>query len=232
MDMNGHPTIAPKVERENSNTREQISFNRSKKLMLISLPVLVLFGIIGYFFLDLIIAKYCASTFNNVNTRRILKDISKLGLATFYLPFAAVCFMFFRFIKKRRVWSNRALFVFLTISFSSIIVLILKFIFGRYRPKMFFEEQLYGFQFFQLKGKLTSFPSGHASTIVALMLALYFISPKYRAIYFAIALVIVISRVLVCHHYLTDVVFGSYLAVVTTVCLEHFMEKSGLPIQE
>ena len=38
--------------------------------------------------------------------------------------------------------------------------------------------------------------------------------------------------VLVCHHYLTDVVFGSYLAVVTTVCLKHFMEKSGLPIQE
>jgi membrane-associated phospholipid phosphatase len=64
------------------------------------------------------------------------------------------------------------------------------------------------------------------------MLALYFISPKYRAIYFAIALVIAISRVLVCHHYLTDVVFGSYLAVLTTVCLKHFMEKSGLPIQE
>jgi membrane-associated phospholipid phosphatase len=231
MDMNGHPTIAPKVERENSNTRQQISFNRSKKLMLISLPVLVLFGIIGYFFLDLIIAKYCASTFNNVNTRRILKDISKLGLATFYLPFAAVCFMFFRFIKKRRVWSNRALFVFLTISFSSIIVLILKFIFGRYRPKMFFEEQLYGFQFFQLKGKLTSFPSGHASTIVALMLALYFISPKYRVFYFAIAFVIIISRVLVCHHYLTDVVFGSYIAVVTTVWLKHLLEKNGLLIQ-
>jgi membrane-associated phospholipid phosphatase len=231
MDMNGHPTIAPKVERENSNTRQQISFNRSKKLMLISLPVLVLFGIIGYFFLDLIIAKYCASTFNDVNTRRILKDISKLGLATFYLPFAAVCFMFFRFIKKRSVWSNRALFVFLTISFSSIIVLILKFIFGRYRPKMFFEEQLYGFQFFQLKGKLTSFPSGHASTIVALMLALYFISPKYRVFYFAIAFVIVISRVLVCHHYLTDVVFGSYIAVVTTVWLKHLLEKNGLLIQ-
>jgi hypothetical protein len=49
---------------------------------------------------------------------------------------------------------------------------------------MFFEEQLYGFDFFQLKGKITSFPSGHASTIVALMLSLYFINPKYRVIYF------------------------------------------------
>jgi membrane-associated phospholipid phosphatase len=216
----------------NRNSCNQISFDKTKKLLLISFPIVVLFCIVGYFFLDLIVAKYCASIFANVKIRRILKDISKLGLATFYLPFAAVAFVFFRFIKKRKMWSNRGLFVFLSISFSGILVIILKFIFGRYRPKMFLKEQLYGFQFFQLKGTLTSFPSGHASTIVALMLSLYLISPKYRAIYFAIALVIVISRVLVCHHYLTDVVFGGYLAVVTTVCLKYFMERKGLSIQE
>lgn len=216
----------------NRNSYNQISFDKTKKLLLISFPVVVLFCIVGYFFLDLIVAKYCASIFANVKIRRILKDISKLGLATYYLPVAAVSFVFFRFIKKRKVWSNRALFVFLSISFSGILVIILKFIFGRYRPRMFLKEQLYGFQFFQLKGKLTSFPSGHASTIVALMLSLYFISPKYRAIYLAIALVIVISRVLVCHHYVTDVVFGGYVAVVTTVCLKYFMERKGLPIQE
>jgi membrane-associated phospholipid phosphatase len=229
--MDSNTSMTPKVECRERNTRQQISFNRNKKLILISLPIVVLFCIIGYFFLDLIVAKYCASTFANSKIRSILKDISKLGLATLYLPFAAVCFLFFRFIKQRKVWSNRALFVFLSISVSGILVLIGKFIFGRYRPRMFLEEQLYGFQFFQLKGKLTSFPSGHASTIVALMLALYFISPKYRVIYFAIALVIVISRVLVCHHYLTDVVFGSYIAVVTTVWLKHFMEMKGLLIQ-
>ena len=232
MNMDSNTSMAARAEHTKNNTHQQISFRSSKKLILISFPIVLLFCIIGYFFLDLIVAKYCASTFTNDNIRSTLKDVSKLGLATPYLIFAAVCFMFFRFIKKRKIWSNRALFVFLSISFSGILVLITKFIFGRYRPKMFLEEQLYGFKFFQLKGKLTSFPSGHASTIVALMLALYFISPKYRAIYFAIALVIAISRVLVCHHYLTDVVFGSYLAVLTTVCLKHFMEKSGLPIQD
>jgi membrane-associated phospholipid phosphatase len=230
--MDSNTSMAARAEHPKNNTHQQIFFRSSKKLILISFPIVVLFCIIGYFFLDLIVAKYCASTFTNNNIRSTLKDVSKLGLATPYLIFAAVCFMFFRFIKKRKIWSNRALFVFLSISFSGILVLITKFIFGRYRPRMFLEEQLYGFKFFQLKGKLTSFPSGHASTIVALMLALYLISPKYRAIYFAITLVIVISRVLVCHHYLTDVVFGSYLAVLTTVCLKHFMEKSGLPIQE
>jgi len=207
-----------KKEYMNNTIEQQTSGNRLTRIVFISFAFVVVFCFIGFFFLDLIVAKYCASTFTNHNNiRSILKDISKLGIATFYLLFAAVCFVFFRFIKKKRLWSNRALFVFLSISFSGILVLIVKFIFGRYRPR---------------KGKLTSFPSGHASTIVALMLALYFISPKYRVIYFIIALVIVISRVLVCHHYLTDVVFGSYLAVVTTVYIKHFMEKSGLPIRE
>jgi membrane-associated phospholipid phosphatase len=230
--MDNHPSMTTRAAYTKRDTQQQISFNRSKKSILISFPIIVLFCIIGYFFLDLIVAKYCTATFTNNNIRGVLKDVSKLALATFYLIFAAVCFIFFRFINKRKIWSNRALFVFLSISLSGILVIITKFVFGRYRPRMFLEEQLYGFKFFQLKGKLTSFPSGHASTIVALMLALYFINPKYRVIYFVIALVIVISRVLVCHHYLTDVVFGSYLAVVTTVCLKYFMEKNGLMIHE
>ena len=216
----------------NNNIQHQSSMNRTAKIILISFPLLVLFCVIGYFFFDLPIAQNCKSIFSSNKIRRILKDISKLGIATFYLICSAVIFMFFRFIRKREIWSNRALFVFLSISSSGVLVLVTKFIFGRYRPKMFFEEQLYGFEFFQLKGKITSFPSGHASTIVALMLSLYFINPKYRVIYFIIAFVVVISRVFVCHHFLTDVVVGSYVAAITTLCLKQFLDKSGVAVQE
>jgi len=216
----------------NNNIQHQSSMNRTAKIILISFPIVVLFCVAGYFFFDLPVAQYCKSIFSNNKIRRILKDISKLGIATFYLICSAVIFMFFRFIRKREIWSNRALFVFLSVSSSGVLVLITKFIFGRYRPKMFFKEQLYGFEFFQLKGKITSFPSGHASTIVALMLSLYFISPKYRVIYFIIAFVVVISRVFVCHHFLTDVVVGSYVAAITTLCLKQFLDKSGIAIQE
>jgi len=232
MNTDNHTSTTPTSEYMNNNTQHQTSSKRIAKIILISFPIVVLFCAIGYFAFDLPIAKYCNSIFSSNKIRRILKDISKLGIATFYLICSVVIFMVFRFIRKREIWSNRALFVFLSISLSGMLVIIIKFIFGRYRPKMFFEEQLYGFEFFQLKGKITSFPSGHASTIVALMLALYFISPKYRVIYFIIAFVIVISRVFVCHHYLTDVVVGSYLAVITTLCLKQFLDKSGIAIQE
>jgi len=230
MNMDSHTAKTPTSEHTNSKTDQQISFNKTKKLILISFPVVVLICIIGYFAFDLPIAKYCKSFFSDYKIRRTLKDISKLGLATFYLIFAGVAFVFFRFIRKREIWSDRALFVFLSISLSGLLVIITKFIFGRYRPKMFFEEQLYGFQFFQLKGKLTSFPSGHASTIVALMLSLYLISPKYRVLYFIFGFVVVISRVTVYHHFLTDVIFGSYVAAITTLCLKHFLDKRGLTI--
>ena len=216
----------------NNKTQHQTSVNRTTKIILISFPIVVLFCIIGYFTFDLTIAKYCNSILSHTKIRSILKDISKLGIATFYLVCSAVIFMFFRFVRNREEWSNRALLVFLSISLSGVFVIITKFIFGRYRPRMFFDEQLYGFEFFQLKGKITSFPSGHASTIVALMLSLYFISPKHRVMYFLIAFVVVISRVLVCHHYLTDVVVGSYVAAITTLCLKQFLDNSGVAIQE
>ena len=232
MNTDNHTSTTTTSDYMNNNIKHQTSSRRVLKIILISFPIVVLFCVVGYFFFDLPVAQYCKSIFSNNKIRRILKDISKLGIATFYLICSAVIFMFFRFIRKRKIWSNRALFVFLSISLSGMLVLITKFIFGRYRPKMFFKEQLYGFEFFQLKGKITSFPSGHASTIVAVMLSLYFISPKYRVIYFIIAFVVVISRVLVCHHFLTDVVVGSYVAAITTLCLKQFLDNSGVVIQE
>jgi membrane-associated phospholipid phosphatase len=226
--MDSHTKKTQTSNHPNSDRLQQISFSKTKKLILISLPVVVLFCFIGYFAFDLPIAKFCKSAFSDYKVRRTLKDISKLGIATFYLICSGVAFVFYKFVRKREIWSNRSLFVFLSISLSGVLVTIIKFILGRYRPKMFFEEQLYGFQFFQLKGKLTSFPSGHASTIVALMLSLYFIAPRYRVIYFVIAFVIVMTRVAVYHHYLTDAVFGAYVAAITTLCLKYILDKRGL----
>lgn len=232
MNMDNHRSTSSAPECTNSYAHRPPSFNRTKKLMLISFPVIVVFTIISFSTLDLIIAKYCMSLYSYVKIRKVLKTMSNFGIAIYYLICSFIFFLFFRYIKKKKIWSNRALFAFSSLSLSNILVMILKFIFGRYRPKMLFKEQLYGFEFFQLKGKITSFPSGHATTIVALMLCLYFIYPKYRVIYFIIALVIVASRVVLCHHYLADVVFGSYLGVISTICLKHFFEKKDLPIQD
>lgn len=222
---------APSIpECTNGKVDTEISFNKTRRMMFISFVLLVLFTIVSLFTLDVIIAEYCKSLYSYVEIRRWIKTISKFGIAIYYLVFTFLCFVIFKYIKKDNLWTNRSMFVFVSIASTGILISLLKFIFGRYRPKMLFTEQLYGFSFFELKGKMTSFPSGHAGTIVAFMLCLYFINPRYKAIYLTVALVIVASRVILCHHYLSDVVFGAYLAVICTVCLKHFFEKKGLSI--
>ena len=79
MNLDSHTSMAARVQQTKNSGQQQISARNIKKLILISFAMVVLFCIIGYFFLDLVVAKYCASTFTNNNIRSSLKDISKLG---------------------------------------------------------------------------------------------------------------------------------------------------------
>jgi membrane-associated phospholipid phosphatase len=228
--MEGHASPSSSPESTMSNTQDPVSFRRTWKIILVSFPIVVLFITISFYKFDLPIAKYFRLLYLDGETRQILKGISKFGWGTPYIVCSLVLFCFFKFVYKKPLWSNRALFVFLSVSLSGIFVSALKFAFGRYRPKMMFKEQLYGFAFFELKGKLTSFPSGHAATIVALMVSLYFMHPKYKVVYFVIAFIIIATRLILYQHYLADVVFSSYLAVVLTLCVKHYLDRRGLAV--
>lgn len=230
--MEGHAPSSSSPESTMSSAQDPVSFRRTWKIILVSFPIVVLFIIISFYKFDLPIAKYFRLLYLDGETRQILKGISKFGWGTPYIICSLVLFCLFKFVHKKTLWSNRALFVFLSVSLSGISVSALKFIFGRYRPKMMFKEHLYGFAFFELKGKMTSFPSGHTATIVALMLSLYFINPKYKVIYFAISFIIIATRLVLYQHYLADVVFGFYLAVVLTICIKHYLDRRGLALQD
>jgi len=92
---------------------------------------------------------------------------------------------------------------------------------------MLFNYGFYGFNFFETSSDLTSFPSGHASNITALMLSLYFIYPKYRNIYIIAAFLVIISRVIISAHFFTDVLAGSYLATITTLIVKSYFDSSS-----
>src|SRR5205823_2457834 len=84
---------------------------------------------------------------------------------------------------KLRAWSYLPGFVFVSIAASGIVVNILKAIFGRARPKLLFAHADYYFGWWGFQADYWSFPSGHAVTIVALAAALYFLWPRWVAIY-------------------------------------------------
>jgi len=110
--------------------------------------------------------------------------------------------------------SRSGLFVLVSLAYSAVIVHAMKLSFGRPRPKVMFTEDFYGFHFFAFDTKFNSFPSGHSQTIWAVMISLAILFPKGRYVFIAAAVLIASSRVLVTAHYPSDVVMGSFIAIM------------------
>ena len=64
-----------------------------------------------------------------------------------------------------------------------------------------------------------SFPSGHAATSFACATVLSYYVPRYRVAFFALAVLIGLSRVYNGLHYPTDVLAGAVLGVLTALLL-------------
>lgn len=164
--------------------------------------------------------------------------ITNFGEGAGYLGLCAVLFIAFRIAAARagspaaarrfagHAW--RAGFVFAAVAVSGLAADLLKPIFGRMRPKLLFEAQLYGFTWEGAHADHWSFPSGHAVTITALATALYLLWPRGLPAYAAAALLVAASRVIIGAHYLGDVLGGAYLALVVTFGLWAVMERVGL----
>ena len=62
--------------------------------------------------------------------------------------------------------------------------------------------------------------------------ALILVYPRYDVVYIAVAVLVAFSRVVVGAHYLSDVIFGSYIAVVLTLVLKHrFHDRRGIALR-
>lgn len=121
-------------------------------------------------------------------------------------------------------WATRGLasisaYIFVSIAFSGIVVVILKRIFGRARP-MHLEElgvlHLRPFEF--IDWSFHSFPSGHATTAVAFALVLRTLTNRrFHGWIIAFGFAIGLSRIVVGDHYLSDVIAGSFVGLASAI---------------
>ncbi len=186
--------------------------------------------VVSYFFLDLPIALFFASADGPL--KEFFAAITYLGESTAYLIISGIAAIWYRLAVKRPLFSNMALFVFVSIAASGTLNALIKYVFGRGRPGILADHGIYGFDFFSAGYDYSSFPSGHANTIAALLTALYLIFPRRGYIYVLAAILPVMSRVVIGAHFLSDIIFGSYLGVVTTMLLEQIFEKNGMLLSE
>lgn len=134
--------------------------------------------------------------------------------------------------KVRRKTQARAwLFMIMSMVTAAAVLNILKLAIGRYRPRYLFNEGLFGFEPFGVALKMASFPSGHAQSIWSAMIALSFLMPRFMPAFIAIAVTVSASRFVTAVHFVSDVIFSSFLSIAIAILVRRWFERNGLKIR-
>jgi undecaprenyl-diphosphatase len=119
-------------------------------------------------------------------------------------------------------------FFFGSIALSGLITDAIKPILGRARPVELLRDSAYGFQPWTFHAAWNGMPSGHATTAAALAAALVALFPRYNIIWILLGIALAASRVMVNAHYLSDVLAGSAVGILTTLWLASRRDHQGM----
>jgi membrane-associated phospholipid phosphatase len=97
----------------------------------------------------------------------------------------------------------------------SVVLHTVKLVLGRRRPRDDFEMGLYGFMPLTFDADYNSFPSGHALTIMCVAVTASAVWPMLAPLWFAIALWLGLTRALLTAHYLSDVLVGAGIGLIS-----------------
>ncbi len=172
-------------------------------------------------FISMLWLDYDAARFFHHHHFAVFEPITHLGNAAIFLLAGLGAYLYYK--KRNPPYAKKGLFLFLSVLISGLITTTLKIIISRPRPKLFLSEHLTAPHFFELKGKFWSMPSGHTTTAFAAMVSLGIIFPKYRYLFWAVALLVALSRVALVQHYPSDVIVGALIGTLTALMLARRM---------
>jgi membrane-associated phospholipid phosphatase len=111
----------------------------------------------------------------------------------------------------------------ISILLTRMIVLSLKFIFGRtwpqYHDPSLIPDGVYGFHFFHDGLAFGSFPSGHMASICALFAVIWICYPRFRGIYAACVIAVAGALIIGNYHFLSDVIAGAFVGASIAVLI-------------
>ena len=182
---------------------------------------------ISYFNWDFPLLYYCKGL--DVSILNIAQIVTAFGKSTWYFVLFVLAYILFCFVWKNKLWSNRFLFLFISISASGLISILIKWLVGRYRPSML-EKGFFGFNYFGVGYELTSFPSGHTITAFSLAAAVSILFPRLSILAFVAAVSIGISRILITSHYLSDVIAGAGIGILSTMIVKYIFDRKKIEL--
>ena len=153
--------------------------------------------------------------------------LTHLGEVPWSLGPPALVFLVARYLLRRPGLATRALFVFVSIATSGLLVDVVKALVGRARPGLWLSDGIYGFFFLRLSNVYQSFPSGHTACATAACFALAALAPCYRRLLMVTGLLIGLTRVVVTAHYLSDVLCAAALSLLVVTLLRRLFAHRG-----
>lgn len=217
--------IARRQAPTQGRTRARL-FRFDRTLILICVAALLL-GVFSAAFLDVPVARMALQS--PPSLRAVAQRFSDLGLSNYMLIGSAIVMLAVYLLRRRPAFAQkraaldllgeRAWFIFATVALSGILVQVLKHLVGRARPKGIATLDAFHFDAFSIKASLASFPSGHSTSIFALAMAVSLIAPRFRVPAFGLAILVALARVVLAAHFVSDIVAGAALGLITTVAL-------------
>ncbi len=214
----------------------------SNKQLFYFISISLLFIIFSYFYLDASIAHYFITHKQKYLTLGNILSIG--GQSKWYIGVSIIGILIYKFYKKNNLYLQRYFFVLYANIFSAFVALIIKIIIGRVRP-WGIENGGHQYGIFELFSHITptllkhhhlkeiihqlntyvSFPSGHAVTAFAMFTYMSILFPRFRYIWLFIALLVGISRIFADDHYLSDIVGGAMVGIISTIFIYRLMKE-------
>ena len=185
------------------------------------LAVVVLITVLLYLYADREVAQYFYGMDRSDPIKHFFKSITKFGKSEWFLIPSILFFLWFK-QRKELLNAKKALYIFMTNVVAGLGVWLFKIPFGRMRPKLYLEDNLYGFEWFEFTSKYVSFPSGHTITAISSAVALSLLFPKWKYPILMAGALVAFSRVVVTAHYLSDVFFASFLGTMVAYYLYQY----------
>jgi membrane-associated phospholipid phosphatase len=159
--------------------------------------------------------------------RRVARWITQAGDATAYLVLSALAAIFYGFVRRDRAATRTALLALAAFASSGILVNILKFLFGRTRPGVFYDHGVEAFLGPTWDSAIRSFPSGHATTVAVAAALVVLLAPRWGGLAVAGAALVGVSRLLVGYHFLSDVLAGFLLGWFSVWATHRLFVRQG-----
>lgn len=140
--------------------------------------------------------------------------VTRCGSSFLYILIFFLLALFFRYIYRNNLWEKRFWFLELCVLIPNVITGILKILLGRARPLMWLEHQQFGFYGFKSVQSFWSFPSGHTTTVTAVVMGLIILFPRLAYGLLIIGVALIATRVILLDHYLSDVLATIYLVLI------------------